>query len=144
MSSIVSGGQFRVTIDPYGLNPLAEDYRQVNAETYDLALSKAGPPPKMFASGAADLPAFTASGIDPKLLLMLPFTARHYVAALTDAANVHGIFEQDAADPYARFDHEGFTSAVTRMRDWAGGRLDRDLPDMALVQHSTRSGWDLA
>lgn len=132
MPSRVSGNRFRVSLDPYGLNPLAEDYRQVNAETYNLALSKAGPPPKMFAGGTADLPAFTASGIDPQHLLKLPYAVRHYVAALADPSAAHGIFEQYADDPYATFDHEGLQAAVVRMREWASGRMDRMPADEGL------------
>lgn len=125
MPSRVSGNRFRVSLDVYGLNPLADDFRQVNPATYDVALSKAGPPPKMFAGGTADLPAFTASGIDPTHLLKLPYTARHHAAALADPSAAHGIFEQYADDPHVVFDHEGLQAAVVRMREWASGRMDR-------------------
>ena len=123
-TSLISGQGFRITIDPYGLNPLADDYRQVNDGTYRIALSKAGPPPKMFAGGSADLPAFTASGIDPQLLLKLPFTARHAVAALPDVATVHAIFEDDADNPDLFIDHPGLQAAIVRVRNWAAGRMD--------------------
>lgn len=118
-----------VSIDPYGRNPLAEDYRQVNKTTYDLAVSKAGMPPKMFTGGTADLPLFTASGLDVALLLKLPYGARHYAASLTDPGVLHAFYELHADDPYAHVQHEGLEEAVRRVRDWASGRMDRDETD---------------
>lgn len=114
----------RVSIDVYGLNPIAEDYRQVNAANYQVSTAKAGAPPKMFASGTADLPAFTASGIDPQLLLRLPYTARHYVAALPDTAAALAIFEDDATNPDLTLGHRGLQDAIARVRNWAAGRAD--------------------
>jgi hypothetical protein len=127
-TSLISGHGHRVNIDPYGLNPLAQDYRQVNPDTYGVALSKAGPPPKMFSQGTADLPAFTASGIDPQLLLKLPYTARHAAAAEPGLSAVHALFEQ--ADPYLTLPHEGLDAAIGRVRDWASGRMDMS-PELA-------------
>ncbi|WP_374969925.1 hypothetical protein [Terrabacter sp. BE26] len=123
-TSLVSGAGHRVTIDPWGANPLADDYRQVNPENYAISVAKAGPPPKMFSSGTADLPAFTASGIDPALLLRLPYTARHYVAALPDKAAALAVFEDDATNPDLYFNHPGLQEAIVRMRNWAAGRAD--------------------
>ena len=122
ISSLIAGPLFLVRIDPYAANPLADDYREVNAATYAAALSEGGPPPKMFSAGTSDTPAFTASGLDPKLLLKLPYTARHAVAAEPDLATVHGIFEQSADDPYLTIWHEGFDAAIARVRTWAIGR----------------------
>ncbi len=122
ISSLIAGPLFVVRIDPYGANPLADDYEQVNAATYAAALSEGGPPPKMFSAGTSDTPAFTASGLDPKLLLKLPYTARHAVAAEPDLATVHGIFEQSADDPFLTIWHEGFDAAIARVRTWAIGR----------------------
>jgi len=72
----------------------------------------------MFTGGTADLPAFTASGIDPRLLLELPYRLRHYAAALADPVEVHGLFEQHSTDPHAAAPHQGLDEAVARVRAW--------------------------
>ena len=123
--SLVSGSNYWVNLDAHGVNPLAEDYRQVNAGTYQVAENKAGPPPKMFAGGTADLPPFLASGLNPQLLLQLPYTARHAAAAEPDVAKVHAIFEQSSEDPHLIVAHEGLNAAVGRVRAWASGRMDK-------------------
>lgn len=125
IDSLIVGSRAKVEIDPYATNVLAEDCRQASPAAYNAALAKAGPPPKMFTDGAADLPAFTAAGFDPDKLLRLPALARHYVAAVADPSTVHQLFEQLAADPYAYVQHPGLTEAVMRIRDWASGRIDR-------------------
>lgn len=64
-----------------------------------------GPPPTLFAAG--DLPAFTASGIDPATLLQLPWFVRH-AAAAADLVEAHRVFEtyttwdEEAADEWMR------------------------------------------
>ena len=40
IASLISGPSFTVTIDPYGLNPLAEDYRHVNSATLREAIER--------------------------------------------------------------------------------------------------------
>lgn len=124
----------RVVIDPYGPNPLAEDYKQVNPATYGISEREAGPAPKMFAGGTQDLPAFTASGIDPRLLLKLPYGIRHATAAEPDMATVHGIFEQYTDEPTTVLEHEGWSAAIGRIRNWAAGRMD--LPGDAYYPHN--------
>ncbi len=124
----------KVSIDPYGPNPLAEDYQQVSPTTFKTSTTNAGPVPKMFTGGTADLPMFTASGLDPKLLSQLPYTARHYVAALPDLAVVHSIFEEHADDPYLTYRHEGLDAAIRRVTDWASGRMDRNRDPFGALQ----------
>jgi hypothetical protein len=126
IDSLILGSRVKVEIDPYATNVLAEDCRQASTAAYKVALAKAGPPPKMFTDGTADLPAFTAAGFDPDRLLRLPALARHYVAAVADPSTVHQLFEQLAADPSAYIHHPGLTEAVVRVRDWASGGMDRD------------------
>lgn len=103
----------QVTIDPYGTNPLEEDARQ-NLR----GIRMSGQAPKMFAGGTEDLPAFTATGLDPRLLLKLPYGVRHYAAAEPSLAAVHGIFERSAGNPHMRLDHEGLTEAIGRVSHW--------------------------
>lgn len=111
--------------DPYAANVPAEDFLSVNPATFQVALSAAGPPPKMFSGGTADLPAFTASGLDVRQLMKLPALTRHWAAAEPDLAKVHGFFEQYSDDGYSRVEHEGLNVALERVRDWAMGRDDR-------------------
>lgn len=124
VQSLISGIGFKVSLDPYSANPLADDYRAVNPETYAVAVKMAGPPPKLFAAGTQDLPTFCASGIDPALLRGIPYTARHAVAAMSSLAAVHDVFEESASDPYFTIDHRGLNEAIVRVRDWAAGRRD--------------------
>jgi hypothetical protein len=126
ITSLVAGNQYRVNIDPWALNPLADDLHQANPTVYTIAVQRAGPPPKMFTDGIADLPAFTSSGLDPGELLRLPYTLRHHAASLSDRAQLHGLFEEYSSDPYARVDHTGLREAILRVRAWASGRMDRD------------------
>jgi hypothetical protein len=126
IDSLIVGSRARVEVDPYAPNPLAEDCRQAAPAAYNAALEKAGPPPKLFTEGTADLPAFTAAGFDPAELMRLPALTRHFVASVADPATVHRLFEELTSDPYGRIDHPGFQDAILRVRDWASGRMDRD------------------
>ncbi|MDO9378643.1 MAG: hypothetical protein Q7T56_07320 [Nocardioidaceae bacterium] len=103
--------------DPYSPNPLADQYAQTHPERFE-AVSAAKAPPKMFAGGTSDTPAFTASGIDPQLLLRLPYGVRHAAAAEPDVTVVHGYFEQYADVDGAVIDHEGLRAAQYRLQDW--------------------------
>lgn len=123
-TSLVSGEGFKVEIDPFDSNPLADDYMAVNPGNFLASWQHAGDPPKLFDGGRSDLPPFTASGIDPQHLLRLPFTARHAAAAMTDPAQVAALIEEAAVNPDLYIDHPGLQAAVTRMRDWASGRMD--------------------
>lgn len=121
-----------VTLDPYGPNPIEEDMK--GSPAYAPAKASGVPVPKMFQGGNADLPVFTASGIDPQLLMKLPYRMRHAVAAEPVAATVHGMFERHANDPDALFPHEGLDEAVRRMRNWvmtAGIDPQKDAHDAA-------------
>jgi hypothetical protein len=115
--------------DPYGLNPLAEQIKERDALKYDqVAAVKA--PPKLFANGTADYPAFTASGIDPQLLLRLPVGIRHAAAANPDIVQVHQWFEEYAGFPEAEIDHPGLRDARLRVEDWLDNTdLDTRTPE---------------
>jgi hypothetical protein len=126
IESLIVGSHARVEVDPYGANPLTEDCRQAAPAAFNAAVVKAGPPPKLFTDGTADLPAFTAVGFDPAELMRLPALTRHHVASVADPATVHHLFEELTSDPYARIDHPGLQDAILRVRDWASGRMDRD------------------
>lgn len=114
----------KILIDVYVANGLAADYQAVNSANYAVSVREAGPPPKMFLDGTADLPLFTASGIDPATLAKLPFACRHYAAGVPDRAQVVQLFEECANDPYAVLMCPPLQDAIVRMRDWAAGRRD--------------------
>ena len=81
-----------------------------------------GPAPTLFESG--DLPDFTASGIDPQLLLKLPWQARHPVASAATQAVAYQLFAAyiDNVDG-ARIDavctaDDGIVDYVERVSMW--------------------------
>lgn len=119
LDSLLAPGR-RVRLDPYGLNPLAVEAWQLFPGLARLATTLAGPAPKMFTGGEADLPAFTASGIDPEMLLRrAPYRARHHLAAVrTIDAVLAGFRARYADDPTAYVDHEGLQEATARVRAW--------------------------
>ncbi len=57
-----------------------------------IAARATDPVPTLFASG--DLPPFTASGIDPNVLLQVPWQARHPVAAAATQAQAYELLQQ--------------------------------------------------
>lgn len=109
-----------VTVDAAGLNPLLEDVAQTHP-CYELAIRDSAPP-TVFNSG--DLPPFLASGLDPKVLLELPWEARHYAAQAESRAEVFDMVERYAADPTV-YDGEHTTTGtedfLDRMRSWLAG-----------------------
>lgn len=118
-----------MTIDNYAANPLAERARLMDPTRFEL-VSAVVEPPKLFAGGRADLPAFTASGIDPSLLLKLPAGMRHAAAAEPDITKVHQWFEEFAGGPDAVIDSEGWREAKSRIRDWMDNTdLDTRTPE---------------
>lgn len=135
-------------IDYYGTNPHADSERQWDPARYD-AIASVTPPPKAFQNGTADVPAFTVSGLDPQLLLKLPYGVRHAVAAEPDISRVHEIFEEYSDEPTATIDHPGFTQHKNRVEKWMRTARDprsdaqREADEEALYQRFAKSrGWD--
>lgn len=119
-SAIIADRELKIQVDPYATNLLADDLKIVSPTSYQIA-SRQSSPPKMFTGGTADLPAFTASGADPKSLLQLPALTRHYAATLPTMAAFAAFFEISADDPFARTNTDGLWTAIQRMRGWATG-----------------------
>jgi len=94
------------------------------------------PEPTLFSAG--DLPDFTASGVDPKVLLQVPWNARPKLASETDKAQVfaavelfNGIDDASEAELVAK-DHHLESPAVydyqRRVNDWvASGMTDDEM-----------------
>lgn len=106
----------------YDPNPLAEVIRETDPLRYD-AVKAIKDPPRMFAGGTADFPAFTASGLDPEKLLLLPYGVRHAAAAEPDPRRVYALLEGYAqgapvstADPV--INHPGLDDARDRLQSW--------------------------
>lgn len=83
----------QVTVDAYSSTPLTDDLKQANPRRFQDANSRPGAVlPSLFVAG--ELPLLTASGIEPTLLLQLPWTIRHATAAIDSLATVNEIFER--------------------------------------------------
>jgi hypothetical protein len=118
LPSLLAPGR-QVTVDPYGRNPLADEARQLFPGLAALAAA-ALPAPRMFTDGTEDVPIFTASGVNPEMLLLrLPYRVRHAAAAEPSMDLVLGdLFPRYAGNPYAHLEHLGLTNAVDRVRAW--------------------------
>lgn len=71
----------------------------------------------MFESG--DLPPFTASGVDPQVLMRLPWRFRHAAAMDRDPARV--LAEQHGYDSTAELPCTGLEDYIARFRGWLRG-----------------------
>lgn len=106
-----------MTVDPYAPNALADEVRERDPLRFE-KVAAVKEPPKLFAGGTSDIPAFTASGIDPQHLLKLPVGIRHAAAANPDITQVHTWFEEYANFPEVEIDHPGLRDAKLRIEDW--------------------------
>jgi hypothetical protein len=105
-----------VDVDPYGPNPSLAALQVENPAVYKLAIA-GGPAPTMFVGG--DLPAFTASGLDPAILNSFPWQMRHGAAAEPSAAVVYGWLEKFAEDDSYDIPHGGLHAFNSRINLWA-------------------------
>ena len=118
-----------MTVDNYSTNPLADQARLMDPRRFEEVVTVKAPP-KLFAGGTADVPAFTASGIDPELLLRLPAGMRHAAASEPDITTVHRWFEEYAGVAEAVIDTPGWREAKDRVRDWMDNTdLDTRTPE---------------
>ena len=114
----------------HAFRPLADDLEALDPAGHAAALRWSGLAPRLLEDGNRDLPAETASGVDPFWLGELPCGARHYGADLQTEEQFFTLFERCAGKPTARFDHRGFDAAIDRVRAWlAAEAVDR--ADMA-------------
>lgn len=126
----------RVNINPYAANPIVDDVAALSPAAYEAA-TREGQAPKLFSGGRSDVPPFTASGLDPQLLLKLPYGVRHAAASEPDRAVVLQMFEEYGDDPDARIDHPGLSAAVQRVQRWASGQDVKRDPDAELREQFT-------
>jgi hypothetical protein len=81
-----------ITLDRYARNPAVDFFTQV------MPGADLGPAPTMFALG--DLPVITGSGLDPQVLLFVPWFLRHSAAIATNRSTVMVMIEEGATgDP---------------------------------------------
>jgi hypothetical protein len=85
------GGRQVAQVNVYALNPLV-DWLQLTGRI----AGNVPQPPTMFDNG--DLPAATASGVDPDFLRQVPWQLRHSAANTRDLDQVRYMATDDAAD----------------------------------------------
>ena len=110
-------------------NPLVDGHRTSNP-TLTARASRNAPAPTLFPTG--DLPAFTASGVDPQALLQVPWQARHAVARAATPAEAYALLDQyggpggelligdDMAGEPANREYE------RRVQNWIGAAMTED------------------
>ena len=107
----------------FARNPLADQIRASNPVLAELAAADA-PAPTLFAGG--DLPSFTASGVDPKVLTELPWQLRHAAAAEPDRGQVLAMVQNpDEALSLGGGNHPGNDEYSGRIAQWKAGTLPR-------------------
>lgn len=110
----------------WGRNPLLDEARSKDPDKTMRAFRTAGPAPTLFPTG--DLPPFTASGIDPKALLQVPWLARHPIAAEPSQAAAYRMVDFYASEDgeiASKVDftgHPGNVDYRERMRAWVDAR----------------------
>ncbi len=124
-----------VHIDPWSTSPLLDDAEQAQPALVAVARKTNGDPPNMFVSG--DLPAFTASGIDPQHLMRLPFRTRHAAATESSPAEVLKMVETHGSNPDAQAQSAGLDEYRNRMSGWLRGTWTN--PDATTVDASTQA-----
>lgn len=122
-------------------NPLAA---AAMARTPRVAARAADPAPTLFATG--DLPPFTASGIDPQVLLSVPWQVRHAVASAPSQAEAYQMLQDysgaDAEDA-AALEHGGDWANedyARRVREWEVAGLSEDQAYVALFGDDAAPG----
>lgn len=103
----------------------------VDRAVWQSASARAGePPPRLFNSGDGDVPAVTASGLDPAVLHEVPWEARHAIAREPDRGKAFQLLEDCAGpDGEAYAQHVYGKSAeveryIERCKLWAGRHAD--------------------
>jgi hypothetical protein len=134
--------------DPvYARNPLVDEVRRTRPQA---SLPAASDAPTLFHSG--DLPPFTASGIDPKILLNVPWQARHPVAAAPTTAHAYALLDQytgPEAEIAAALNfggHPGNVAYKARVRNWLVESMSEDEQYAAMFgsQEERKQAWDKA
>jgi hypothetical protein len=108
----------------YAANPLIAQARAEPGGRRRVAAAEGREPaPTLFAAG--DLPAFTASGVDPGELSKVPWFARHHLASLTDKEAVEQLvrdYSGTDGDVMAKTDgvagHPGNSEYRMRVLEW--------------------------
>ena len=111
-----------VMVDPWAVNPLLDDASQAIPATVAAAVAGNGDAPTMFESG--DLPPFLASGVDPQVLMRLPYQVRHLAASEPSAAQVLALVEKysNHDDIIGEPASAGLGAYIGRFRDWLAGK----------------------
>jgi hypothetical protein len=81
----------------YSANPILDELRRDRPGLVAIAMREDPNPPKLFED--ADLPPFTASGIDPSVLAGLPWPLRRPVAAAATRVDAYRLIDKYAGAP---------------------------------------------
>jgi hypothetical protein len=119
----------------FAANPALDDLARQHPAIVRAAAGRTTAPPTLFAGG--DLPPFTASGIDPHVLMSVPWPVRHRIAATTSRAEALDLIEEfaDPADAPMASEYMrdmGNRDYQARVLKWAADvatDYDRALPD---------------
>jgi hypothetical protein len=81
-------------VDPvlYAANPLLDEMRRDRPALVSAAMAEGPNPPRLF--GGSDLPPFTASGLDPRILATLPWALRRPAAAMPTLKEAYELVER--------------------------------------------------
>lgn len=112
--------QTTVVVDEWAVNVLLDDATQAIPAEVAFARTKCGEPPTMFESG--DLPPFTASGVDPSMLMLLPWRTRHAGALQSSAAVLLSWVELYGSDDGIELPSPGLQEYISRMWSWLSGK----------------------
>jgi hypothetical protein len=117
----------------YAASPVVDRIREANPNEFRAA-ARVSPAPKLFgANHNRDLPIVMASGMDPAILLQVPWQARHRIAAESDPGRVFHLLETYADDPDA---------AEYDFGPGSRSEIDQDPADVAA--RSANSGYEQA
>jgi hypothetical protein len=105
-------------VDKMADNPLVADRVASNPLVAGMA-ARERPAPTVWHSG--NLPPFTASGLDPKILMTLPIGVRHHAAQLGTKGEVFALAEEVAGNPDAVIHCPSLAEYEQRVTDWMSG-----------------------
>jgi hypothetical protein len=107
----------------YGANPILDEMRGLRPELVRAAMAENPNVPRLF--GSADLPPFTASGLDPAHLAAQPWPIRRAMAEAPTRAAAYELAAKYADNPgMAKVDHQhspANASYVASMSTWLAG-----------------------
>ncbi len=124
-------------------NPVAAEFRARDRELVNRAAQTGAPEPTLFSTG--DLPPFCASGIDPQVLLQVPWQVRPALASAPTQAKAYELIETysgPGAENRAAWDFRDVEENYrNRYNDWLADAMTMDeIHDAVTGANPARSG----